>query len=576
VTQSVATNEQDLKSATAIREKENSDFQSEEKELLETVSMLRRAQSVLSKALNKEGSFMQTAGEDELTALFATLVNSAVASSQNKRRLHAFLQNQENGVNQPEAKAYESHSGGILDTLADMQDKAEGLLEEARKNEMNAKHNFELLAQSLNDDIKVQTEALGTAKKQISARREAAAEAGGDKAVTDKDVSEDQKYLDDLSVNCQQRAVDWETSQKGRAEELKALDEATRILSEMTGGASKRQYASLVQMASTVQSASPFDVAARSIKALGRKTEDYGLTQLAARVRSLAMSLDDPFAKVKGLIQDMVDRLQKEAQEEASQKAFCDKEMGESNAKREKHQQTVDKLSTRIEKAQATKDKLKEQVATLQAELASLADNQRRMDSMRQEENEEYTKAHAEFSQGLEGVRLALNVLRDYYAQQSAFVQQPAVGSHAKSGDAATGIIGMLEVIESDFARSVAETQETEDAAQSTYDKTSQENRVSKSTKESEVKFKTQEQDHLAKAISEASDDRSGEEDELDAVMEYLSKLKPQCTTKPVSYEERKKRRESEISGLKSALEILENETAGDSFLALKTVTRHL
>jgi len=207
--------------------------------------------------------------------------------------------------------------------------------------------------------------------------------------------------------------------------------------------------------------------------------------------------------------------------------------------------------------------KLKEEIAGLQAALAQIAKSQKEMDAMRQQEHQEFVAAEKDFEQGVNGIRSALQVLREYYQEEGgAFVQQPAVGTHAKSSDSAGGIIGILEVAESDFARSLAEARATEDEAQNVYDKTSQDNKVSKVTKETSVKGKTQEIGQLEQAISDNGSDRDGTQEELSAVMEYLDKLRPQCTTQPESYEERKKRREHEIEGLKQAMDILENETA--------------
>merc|ERR1719334_1956961 len=67
---------------------------------------------------------------------------------------------------------------------------------------------------------------------------------------------------------------------------------------------------------------------------------------------------------------------------------------------------------------------------------------------------------------------------------------------------------------------------------------------------------------HKSLLVSDANSDRDGVQEQLSAVLEYLEKLRPQCTTEPESYEERKARREHEIEGLKTALDILENETA--------------
>merc|ERR1719453_1333696 len=132
---------------------------------------------------------------------------------------------------------------------------------------------------------------------------------------------------------------------------------------------------------------------------------------------------------------------------------------------------------------------------------------------------------------------------------------------------AASGIIGILEVVESDFARGLAETKTNEEMAQEQYDKTTQENKVTKATKEKDVEYKTKERASLEKKVSEAKTDLEGTQTELDAVLEYYDKLKDQCIAKPETYEDRKARREAEIAGLKEALSILE----GESFLQVDT-----
>merc|ERR1719310_158667 len=88
------------------------------------------------------------------------------------------------------------------------------------------------------------------------------------------------------------------------------------------------------------------------------------------------------------------------------------------------------------------------------------------------------------------------------------------------------------------------------------------ENEITKATKDQDVKYKTQESKALDKAIAEATSDRATVQEELDAVMEYYKGLKERCIAKPEPYEERVKRREAEIAGLKEALAILEGEAA--------------
>merc|ERR1719253_1591958 len=168
---------------------------------------------------------------------------------------------------------------------------------------------------------------------------------------------------------------------------------------------------------------------------------------------------------------------------------------------------------------------------------------------------------------------MALQVLREYYAKGESFVQQPATSVHSAASGAATGIIGILEVAQSDFSKLLADATVEEETAQRDYDKVSQENAVQRTMKEGDAKYQAKEKAGLQKNVAEYKEDAEGEQAELDAVLEYFARVKPGCTTKPMTYEERKARRESEIAGLKSALQILEAEAdAPEAFMALRTV----
>merc|ERR1719420_1012963 len=138
---------------------------------------------------------------------------------------------------------------------------------------------------------------------------------------------------------------------------------------------------------------------------------------------------------------------------------------------------------------------------------------------------------------------------------------EPPAG-HQKASGSASGIIGILEVIEADFARGLAEAKVNEQTAQDLYDKTTQENKITKTTKDQDVKYKTKEKAKLSKFVSESSTDLQSTQADLDAVLEYWGKLQDQCIAKAEPYEERKRRREAEIAGLKEALSILEGEAS--------------
>merc|ERR1711957_58632 len=304
------------------------------------------------------------------------------------------------------------------------------------------------------------------------------------------------------------------------------------------------------------------------VKQLARKHHSSALAQLASRIASVAKygagTGDDPFAKIKGLITNMIEKLQKEANDEAEEKAYCDEEMAKTDSKKGELDATVAKLTSKIDQDSARSTELKDEVKEAQSDLAALSKEQAEMDKIRREENADYSKAKTDLTLGLTGVRKALEVLRNYYGSASAaFVQQPAMPKkHEKSGGAASSIIGILEVCESDFASNLAKEETQESGAASAYEKTTQSNKIEKSTAEQDVKYKTVEFKGLDKTISELSSDRDTTNTELSAVLDYNAQIKERCIAKPESYEERKRRREAEIEGLKNALSVLESEVA--------------
>merc|ERR1719362_588809 len=105
---------------------------------------------------------------------------------------------------------------------------------------------------------------------------------------------------------------------------------------------------------------------------------------------------------------------------------------------------------------------LKGEVAELEKGLSALAKAQAEMDKIRLEEKETFAKAKAEMEEGIKGVQLALKVLRDYYGKGDA--------AHASDEGGGAGVIGLLEVVESDFSKGLIEMTSTEEAAQTAYD----------------------------------------------------------------------------------------------------------
>jgi len=558
----LATDEADLKAATEIRAKEAADFAAAEKELVDIINTLERAIAILTREMAKSGaSMLQLQSAKNLVQALQTMVEASLVSSADASRLQAFVQSSddESGLGAPDATVYAGHGDGIIDTLQSLLEKAQTELADARKKETTAIHNFEMLKQSLEDSMKFGDKDMADAKQDLSATTETKAIADGDLAVTQKELDADIATDADLHHNCMTKAQEFEDEVKSRAEELKALATAKKVIKEKTGGAESLEYGlNQVSFVQVQKMSSGMDLAnfeaVRFVRDLARKQGSAALAQLSSQMASAMRYSDDPFGKVKGLISDMISRLEADAAADASHKAYCDKEFKESNVKKDDKTAVVEKLTTKIDQMSALSVKLKEEVATLQKDLAALAKTQVEMDKLRKEENDALVSNKADMDMGLEGVKMALKVLREYYGKEGK--------AHTAADGASSGIIGLLEVIESDFTKSLAEMISTEESAQATYDAQTKENEIEKTTKDQDVKYKTKEAAGLDKAVAEAKSDLATVQAELDAVLEYLEKLHKECDEVAETYAERKARREAEIAGLKEALTVLESETA--------------
>jgi hypothetical protein len=559
----------DLQAATKIRNSEEADFKATEKDLTETINILERAILILEREMKKGGAAMmqvQKAGNNIARALSA-LVDASVINTQDADKLSALVQesssDDDSDAEAPASSVYAGHSGSIIDTLESLLDKAKDALAKARATETANSHNFAMLKQSLENEIKIGNEDMAKTKKALATSQQTKAIAGGDLGVASKDLDEDSTTQKTLHQDCLRKSRDFEAETKSRGEELKALAEAKKVIADATAGADAIAY-SFVQ-SSSIRTGSDSSLhstadlanfeAVRLVRDLARKTGDAALTQLASRMAMAirhAKAGDDPFAKVKELIKNMIETLMGDAQSDASHKAYCDKELAESAETKAQKTATVDKLNSKIDSMSAKSAQLKEHVAKLQREQAGIAKSQSEMNEIRAEEKALFTTNKAEMEDGITGIKTALKVLRDYYASEGK--------AHDSADGAGGGIVGMLEVVESDFTKGLAEMTAAEQSAQSEFDTESRSNEISKTTKEQSVKYKTKEYKGLDQSIAEATSDRSTTQEELDSIVQYLGKLDEMCVAKAEPYSERKRRREEEIAGLKEALSILNGE----------------
>jgi len=543
-----ATLEADLKAATEQRAAARDKFLGEQTDYSESLFALDKAIEMLQSQTDQPQAMM-------------LLQRMSKTMSGMRRVLASLAMAQSNGnAGAPAVAAYENQSGGIVEMLKGLKDNFRKELGDLEKEEANSAHAFDMekvhLTNTL-DNLKAEREELSQTKAKTSAD---SARAKGELADTKASLAETEKFLADVKSTYATKTAAFEGNQKVRAEELEALGKAIAIISDPTVSASKRtalvqKKLSLLQMHSASKRQAQRSEATTFLKEQAAALNSKTLAKLAVTLAS-----GNPFDKVVGMIEDLLAKLKEEAASEADHKAFCDKELHKNKNKRDKKTAEVDGLNAEIEQKKASIMDMAKRISTLAEEQAELRQVVADATKQRGEEKSENEVAMKDAAAAQVAVQSALAVLKDFYSKQGgSFLQQvPEMEAYSGMGAASGGVIGMLEVIESDFARVETDTRASETQAAAEYKSLMSESEATlKSKHDAEFKLGMQkdqaefEQEQLEKNLASSSK-------QLAMANSYYAELKPQCIEVHVSFEERAQMRQDEIKALKQAYKILD------------------
>lgn len=565
------------KAASALRAKEKVEFDALHLDYTESIDALERA---VSKLKTVRADVPQ---EEASEALLELRRSSKLLQNRIPMDLsEAFLQlhsKVEQGA--PEANAYEFQSAGVVDMLQKLRQRFKAELNQAIKEEMNRKHSSQMLMQKLHDDSDYATKTSQAKAAAKAGKLKEAADAKGDLAQTQAAKKADETYLSDLKTNCHSKSDEFEARQTLRAGEIEAIQKAIEIISSPdVAGAADTHLPTFVQLqkprhatvlAHMRSSASPVSAQQRAATLLmQRATESNNafLKTIAGRVAG------DVFEKVKKMIKELVVRLMEEANEESDHKGWCDHELGTNKQTRDELGSSVESLTAQVDEGTALMNKLTEEIGDLSDAIAELEAATATATKDRQEEKATNAKTVAESKAALSAVDQAMKILRSFYAQAAdatAFVQQKRqdpVGDSPTTWDSAytgqqgdhTGVVGMLEVIRSDFARLEADTSSSEDEAQREYDAFMEDSAVTKAVKDKEMRHKGFKKESTRLELNRDKKELEETQTELTAALSYYDKLKPSCINSGHTYEDRVGKRQEEIQSLQEALKILNGE----------------
>jgi flagellin-specific chaperone FliS len=442
-------------------------------------------------------------------------------------------------------------------------------------------------------------------KTKISAYKEELKEkAEAEKSEEEGDMAADGQFLAVLKDQCQEKAKLWDQRSSTRSGELTAIASALEDLTKESGvadsfGANKKLVGLQTSAKGYKKAPAPavpsfLQLRGRSSgrgtdreaegRAVSQKVVDL-LSSAGSRIGSPVLSMvalkvqnaEDHFVKVRQIIKDLMARLEADAQSEQEQKGFCDEAMTAAMKSRDDAQAELETLAATKAKLEAEMDTLNTEIADLAAAIADLKKALIDATEIREAENAENMKTLATAEEGKAAVTEALEVLKEFYS--NAFVQKsgkyvppnsdregktvsdraPDIFDATYHGDqvASKGIVGLLEVILSDFERTISTVTAEEQVAADAFAKFKSETEADIDTKEKSKKAKEARVVAIKDLLVENKTSTDEEQKLLDAGLKSLEELHGPCVAGEETYDDRVAAREKEIEALKQALQIL-------------------
>lgn len=594
--------------------KEAAEFEAEMAELTKACNSLDKALQAMQTSKGGGASLLQSNGtlREEVGSTLAIAEAMSLVEAPKRRAVLAFMQGRRVDPSNPE---YKFHSDGIVSVLEklktefdDKKSETQAELEKATKICTDSKTELTDQIDAAKVEITSLETDIDTLKMKIAEDRASLIEA--------EDILKDDKvYLKDLTAQCETSAREWDQRSQARGQELEVLAKALVIIKgggedgtksvqdletqaglRSTGDSATTPEAEvpsrLMQRRVQLRAAPHQEQAARhgppsflqqgsrsaslrstssSMQQAEELLHDAGIKLKSATLTAMAVSLrKDPFAKVKTMIQNLIVRLLDEATKEATKQGFCDTELGKAYKTRDFRLDDAKKLSAELGLLSSKNDTLGEEIVLLEEALPELRDTLNTTTKLRAQEKAENLDRIKASKEGYSAVTEAIVLLKTYYKSKAKALLQARAspvdedtegpgfsGSYRGKADGARGIVGLLEVVKSDFDRAVRTTKEEEDKAQREFVEFEQTSKTDIAGKEKSLELKHEDQAMTISSIDKGLEKLTTTQGLLDDAVKTVEDLKPMCLDMGQDYQARVQKREDEIAALKQAITLL-------------------
>lgn len=559
--------------ATAIREKEASEFHEEEKNAISSITSLKGAVVTLGghhEALSQEVLLsVQKVLKPHFAKGNAAWLRKMGVTTAQKKILASFVQKsflQQSNVLQ----AAQPASGEIFGILKGMKESFETNLKSSQDDEERAMGSYGQLKTAKNAELTAATKQYESKKADLADTDEKLADSKMDLKDTSKQLTADMAFLADLKDRCSNMDSTWAARQKVRGEEMTAISETLTILmdDDARDNFAKTQF---VQMSSVRKS----EVLARKraaqiLMAVANRT---GSTLPRPALSALAIAMkSDVFTKIKAAIDNMVAQLGKESQDEIKHRDFCTAELNQNERQTTAKYEFKAELETKIEDLGMTITSLDEEISDAKAAVAAAQVELKKAAENREKQNKEFQMTISDQRATQEILTKALERLQAFYANKASLVQTvnkntasmhhaqappPGFGRTYQKNSGSTGAMGMLQNIVADSKIVEADATKDEQDAQTAYESFVKDSNTEITSLYKEITDKTSLKAQADGDKVSAEADHKSTMGDLEDLNTLAGNLHRSCDFVLKNFETRQSSRAAEMDALKQAKAIM-------------------
>jgi chromosome segregation ATPase len=488
----------------------------------------------------------------------------------------------------PSDPAYKYHSKEINEILAKLQKDFEDEKKDGQDKWDKTSAACQKSKDGLRGKMKDNLDAITKAEGDIEDLAKTIAKDRGDLVKAQELLEEDAAYLKDLTMQCEARANDFDQRASTRNDEITALSQAIKIITNKVKDADADVNRALLQVApkalsflqaAPVKPVSSFlarDSLSTSEQALqsrvvslfrseGNRLSSVELSALAMRVNA-----PDHFKEVTSMIQKLIERLLDEEKAEASKKGWCDTELAKAQKDRDHTQQQANSMSAELKQLEAKKEELEIELKELAKEIEEAQDKLKDAAKLRKEDKEENKETLKTANDGLDALNEAILVLKAFYNQRGPRVLLQASpvdddtsgpgfsGEYKGSEKKSRAIFALLETIVGDFEKTIKETEQAEAKAHADFVELERAAESEIAAKETKTTLDKQDLKSTNNNIDKNLDNLKDTMGLQDDALKMIDSLKPACLDAGgMGYKDRTTKRNEEIKALELAICIL-------------------